>query len=482
MPGNQLIRQRGDSASPAGLKIPTCAKRPYQLHHPTFTTFSNNTSTVAVVEKGASQKLAHLTRTHRVNLHWLGEVIASQGVHVSHILTNDQAADIFTKAFTDPAKWRELRHLVGVHENLIVSSNPGSSASILPCCVLSPKLVGDKMPKQPVDKQHRAYDSTWVAGSEGSDADKWQRDRASGPVKKREAWDSVADMELEFECCEVPPISGVVDPVKSKFCYFVLETLNNTAALQGSLELRRAVKSLPFELQSACRSLASMCCLTQRATRLVDLLSDTFKNAPGKPEPLTQLKDVPTRRVRYDIVGDSSLILHPDFSTPGVTRNAKGGLAPPPGWKPSVTGIYNKTKMFTTHTGACDLLAEGGATVVSIGRLVDELWARSPVETGPGEKTLRFCIVVWNANDVSTWNQAKGGNLRKHVPINDDMRKNALALREKLKRYDGARLFQGLGHGGSLGPSSGGTAGPRETEKVSRVAQHRLLGFRGEMP
>ena len=76
--------------------------------------FEDNTSTICVLEKGSSNKLAHLTRTHRVNLHWLSEVCASQGVHVGHIGTDDQAGDIFTKAFTDPLKWETLTKLVGM--------------------------------------------------------------------------------------------------------------------------------------------------------------------------------------------------------------------------------------------------------------------------------------------------------------------------------------------------------------------------------
>ena len=91
--------------------------------------FEDNTSTVSVLEKGYSQKLAHLTRTHRVNLHWLAEVCASQGIHVGHIGTDDQAGDIFTKAFTDPIKWDTLCKLVGMYETNVFRSHPGSSSS-----------------------------------------------------------------------------------------------------------------------------------------------------------------------------------------------------------------------------------------------------------------------------------------------------------------------------------------------------------------
>ena len=91
--------------------------------------FEDNTSTICVLEKGASNKLAHLTRTHRVNLHWLSEVCASQGIHVGHIGTDDQAGDIFTKAFTDPLKWDTLTKLVGMYESNVFRSHQGSSSS-----------------------------------------------------------------------------------------------------------------------------------------------------------------------------------------------------------------------------------------------------------------------------------------------------------------------------------------------------------------
>ena len=70
--------------------------------------FEDNESTITVIEKGASAKLGHLTRTHLVNLHWMSEVVRSNIVHLGHIGTDDQARDIFTKAFTDPVKWSVL--------------------------------------------------------------------------------------------------------------------------------------------------------------------------------------------------------------------------------------------------------------------------------------------------------------------------------------------------------------------------------------
>ena len=78
--------------------------------------FEDNMSTITVLEKGSSHKLAHMTRTHRVNFHWFAEVCSSQGIHVGHIPTDTQARDIFTEAFTDPVKWNVLCSLVGMYK------------------------------------------------------------------------------------------------------------------------------------------------------------------------------------------------------------------------------------------------------------------------------------------------------------------------------------------------------------------------------
>ncbi len=77
-----------------------------------FYLLEDNASTITILEEGASTKLAHLTRTHRVNLHWASEVVRSNSVHLGHQGTNDQAGDIFTKAFADPIKWSALCSLV----------------------------------------------------------------------------------------------------------------------------------------------------------------------------------------------------------------------------------------------------------------------------------------------------------------------------------------------------------------------------------
>jgi hypothetical protein len=141
--------------------------------------FEDNTSTICVLEKGASNKLAHLTRSHRVNLHWLSEVCASQGIHVGHIGTDDQAGDIFTKAFTDPLKWDTLTKLVGMYGTNVFRSHQGSSSSgkAKALCLRDFRAdpVGAMSKYTTTGKSAYAKDSTWL-GSEQSGADgPWQR-------------------------------------------------------------------------------------------------------------------------------------------------------------------------------------------------------------------------------------------------------------------------------------------------------------------
>ena len=143
--------------------------------------FEDNTSTICVLEKGASNKLAHLTRTHRVNLHWLSEVCASQGIHVGHIGTDDQAGDIFTKAFTDPLKWDTLTKLVGMYESNVFRSHQGSSSSgkAKALCLrdFRAEPVGAMSMSKYTTTGKSAYakDSAWL-GPEQSGADSpWQK-------------------------------------------------------------------------------------------------------------------------------------------------------------------------------------------------------------------------------------------------------------------------------------------------------------------
>ena len=73
----------------------------------------DNQATIAVVEKGYSPKLRHISRTHKVDLGSIKEVLDTDLVNIAYVDTTLQAADIFTKALA-PAKWENALALLGL--------------------------------------------------------------------------------------------------------------------------------------------------------------------------------------------------------------------------------------------------------------------------------------------------------------------------------------------------------------------------------
>ena len=77
----------------------------------------DNQATILVVKKGFSPKLRHISRTHKINLSSLKECIDDPSVEIKYIDTNEQAADIFTKALP-PQKWFKALCLLGIRTDL----------------------------------------------------------------------------------------------------------------------------------------------------------------------------------------------------------------------------------------------------------------------------------------------------------------------------------------------------------------------------
>ena len=66
----------------------------------------DNTATMQVLKSGKNPTMRHLNRTHRVNFAWLSEVFRKcDQVHIAYCNTNEQAADLLTKGFTNPLLW-----------------------------------------------------------------------------------------------------------------------------------------------------------------------------------------------------------------------------------------------------------------------------------------------------------------------------------------------------------------------------------------
>ena len=74
----------------------------------------DNQATIKVVENGYSSKLRHISRTHKVNLGGLSEILQQQGIRIQYVESIKQAADIFTKAL-EPLKWPNALELLNMH-------------------------------------------------------------------------------------------------------------------------------------------------------------------------------------------------------------------------------------------------------------------------------------------------------------------------------------------------------------------------------
>ena len=73
----------------------------------------DNQATIRVMIKGFSPKLRHISRTHRVDISSIKEVLDSDSVEVVYTDTNEQAADLFTKALP-PHKWPAAMKMIGL--------------------------------------------------------------------------------------------------------------------------------------------------------------------------------------------------------------------------------------------------------------------------------------------------------------------------------------------------------------------------------
>ena len=58
--------------------------------------------------------MRHIGRTHGVSVAWMFERFQQDDYSLGYCDTADQAADIYTKAFSDPLKWKHACELAGV--------------------------------------------------------------------------------------------------------------------------------------------------------------------------------------------------------------------------------------------------------------------------------------------------------------------------------------------------------------------------------
>ena len=75
--------------------------------------YEDNQACISIVETGKNPALRHMGRTHQVDVKWLHESFRDAHFKLGYIQSDDQAADIYTKAFTSKEKWAVVTWLIG---------------------------------------------------------------------------------------------------------------------------------------------------------------------------------------------------------------------------------------------------------------------------------------------------------------------------------------------------------------------------------
>ena len=74
----------------------------------------DNTALIACVRSGRSPTMRYRGKTHQVSVAWLKEACDPGVVNLVYAKSEDMAADVFTKGFSDPERWRHACAMIRV--------------------------------------------------------------------------------------------------------------------------------------------------------------------------------------------------------------------------------------------------------------------------------------------------------------------------------------------------------------------------------
>ena len=98
----------------------------------------DNQACLQVIKTGRNPTMRHITRTHGVNTSWLHERVLADRIQPRYVDSKNQAADIFTKAFTSVPTFLHVRALIQV-----VDPSSVLQGSVVLAC---PVLPGGRLP------------------------------------------------------------------------------------------------------------------------------------------------------------------------------------------------------------------------------------------------------------------------------------------------------------------------------------------------
>ena len=89
---------------------------------------------IRICETGRNPTMRYLLRTHRVSVAWLHETFSRDYIRMFDEESSKMCGDIYTKAFTDLARWLHACNLINVIDpaQLTAFCSQGSDASAAP--------------------------------------------------------------------------------------------------------------------------------------------------------------------------------------------------------------------------------------------------------------------------------------------------------------------------------------------------------------
>merc|ERR1712218_410661 len=93
-------------------------------HRPQLLVHEDNQALIRVVQSGRNPTMRYRLHTHRCSVAWLHERFCGSDLKLVYEDTSRQCADIYTKSFTDAAKWEAACDL----SNIIALKKAGALA------------------------------------------------------------------------------------------------------------------------------------------------------------------------------------------------------------------------------------------------------------------------------------------------------------------------------------------------------------------
>ena len=102
--GGEMSAEPGETRRDAGNSKGSRSRSP----SPRVIAAEDNEAVIKIIAKGRTPALRHLHRTHRIEVDWLVEVFANEGMLLKHVPATLRIAAMFSKRFTEPLHWERL--------------------------------------------------------------------------------------------------------------------------------------------------------------------------------------------------------------------------------------------------------------------------------------------------------------------------------------------------------------------------------------